>query len=81
MSWHRVWVRPWFVRRLEDVNLRRQERDIFSRCALLRRRQRPDQEVVEFFLEREAVKVMIGEVREDEPELAEVLRVEPIKLG
>jgi len=39
------------------------------------------EEVVEFFLEREADKLMIGEVREDEPELAEVLWVEPIKLG
>jgi hypothetical protein len=37
--------------------------------------------VVEFFLEREAAEAMIGEVREDEPVLAEDLRVEAIELG
>jgi len=37
--------------------------------------------VVEFFLEREAAEAMIGEVREDEPGLAEDLRVEAIELG
>ena len=37
--------------------------------------------VVEFFLEQEAAEAMIGEVREDEPELAEELRVEAIELG
>ena len=37
--------------------------------------------VVEFFLEREAAEAMIGEVREDEPVLAEELRVEAIELG
>jgi hypothetical protein len=35
----------------------------------------PVEQVVEFFLEREAGEVMIGEVREDEPSLAEELRV------
>ena len=39
------------------------------------------EKVVEFFLEREAAEVMIGEVREDEPELAEPLRVEAIAFG
>jgi hypothetical protein len=39
------------------------------------------EKVVEFFLEREAAEAMIGEVREDEPELAEELRVEVIELG
>ena len=39
------------------------------------------EKVVEFFLEREAAEAMIGEVREDEPELAENLRVEAIELG
>ena len=34
---------------------------------------------VEFFLEREAAEAMIGEVREDEPVLAEELRVEAIE--
>jgi len=34
------------------------------------------EKVVEFFLEREAAEAMIGEVREDEPLLAEELRVE-----
>ena len=37
--------------------------------------------VVEFFLERDAAEAMIGEVREDEPVLAEDLRVEAIELG
>ena len=37
--------------------------------------------VVEFFLERDAAKEMIGEVREDEPVLAEEPRVEAIELG
>jgi hypothetical protein len=37
--------------------------------------------VVEFFLERDAAEAMIGEVREDEPMLAEELRVEAIQLG
>jgi hypothetical protein len=37
--------------------------------------------VVEFFLEREAAEAMIGEVREGEPELAKELRVEAIELG
>jgi hypothetical protein len=37
--------------------------------------------VVEFFLEREAAEGMIGEVREDEPLLAEGLRVEAVELG
>ena len=39
------------------------------------------EKVVEFFLEREAAEAMIGEVREDEPVLAEDLRVEAIELG
>jgi hypothetical protein len=39
------------------------------------------EKVVEFFLEREGAEVMIAEVREDEPVLAEVLRVEAIELG
>jgi hypothetical protein len=48
--------------------------------ALLRRRQRPDgQKVVAFFLERKGADALIGEVREDEPELAEELRVEAIE--
>jgi selenophosphate synthetase-related protein len=37
--------------------------------------------VVEVFLEREAAEAMIGEVREDDPLLAEELRVEAIELG
>jgi hypothetical protein len=37
--------------------------------------------VVEFFLERDAAEAMIGEVREDEPLLAEELRVERIDLS
>jgi len=37
--------------------------------------------VVEFFPEREATEAMIGEVREDAPELAVDLRVETIELG
>ena len=39
------------------------------------------EKVVEFFLEREAAEAMIGEVREDEPALAEDLRVEAVELG
>jgi hypothetical protein len=39
------------------------------------------EKVVEFFLEREAAEAMIDEVREDEPLLAEELRVEAIELG
>jgi hypothetical protein len=39
------------------------------------------EKVVEFFLEQEAAGAMIGEVREDEPLLAEELRVEAIELG
>ena len=39
------------------------------------------EKVVEFFLEREAAEAMIGEVREDEPALAEDLRVEAIDLA
>jgi hypothetical protein len=38
------------------------------------------EKVVEFFLEREAAEAMIGEVRKDEPALAEELRVEAIEL-
>jgi hypothetical protein len=38
------------------------------------------EKVVEFYLEREAAEAMIGEVREDEPVLAEELRVEAIEL-
>jgi hypothetical protein len=38
------------------------------------------EKVVEFFLEREGAETMIGEVREDEPALAEELRVETIDL-
>jgi hypothetical protein len=37
--------------------------------------------VVEFFLEREAAEAMLNDVREDEPVLAEELRVEAIELG
>ena len=51
-----------------------------SRPAVLRSRQRPDPKGREFFLEREAAEAMIDEVREDEPELAEELRVEAIEL-
>jgi hypothetical protein len=39
------------------------------------------EKLVESFLEREAAEAMIGEVREDEPLLAEDLRVEAIELG
>ena len=39
------------------------------------------EKVVEFFPERKAAEAMIGEVREDEPMLAEDLRVEGIELG
>jgi hypothetical protein len=35
---------------------------------------------IEIFLERQGTEAMIGEVREDEPELAEALRVEAIEL-
>jgi hypothetical protein len=38
------------------------------------------EKVVEFFLDREAAEAMIDEVREDEPALAEELRVEPVEL-
>jgi hypothetical protein len=38
------------------------------------------EKVVEFFLEREGAEAMIGEVREDEPALAEDLRVEAVEL-
>jgi hypothetical protein len=38
------------------------------------------EKVVEFFLEREAAEVMIREAREDDPELAEELRIEAIEL-
>ena len=37
------------------------------------------EKVVEFFREREAAEAMIGEVREDEPVLAEELRVEAVE--
>lgn len=37
--------------------------------------------VVEFFLERDAAEAMIREVREDEPTLAWDLRVERVELG
>jgi hypothetical protein len=49
--------------------------------ARLRRRQRPDRELVELFLEREGAEAMFREVRGDEPMLAEALRVEAIELG
>jgi hypothetical protein len=39
------------------------------------------EKVVEFFFDREAAEAMICEVREDEPAVAEVLRVEAIELG
>jgi hypothetical protein len=39
------------------------------------------EKVVGFFLEREAAEVMIDELREGEPLLAEDLRVEAIGLG
>jgi hypothetical protein len=39
------------------------------------------EKVVEFFLRREAAEAMIRVVREDEPVLAEELRVEAIELG
>jgi hypothetical protein len=39
------------------------------------------EKVVEFFLEREAAEAMIGEVREDEPVLAEDLWVVAIELA
>jgi hypothetical protein len=39
------------------------------------------EKVVELFLEREAAEAMVREVREDEPVLAEDLRVEAIELG
>ena len=48
-----------------------------------RRQERPAAEKAresEFFLERETAEAMIREVREDEPVLAEVLRVEAIEL-
>jgi hypothetical protein len=39
------------------------------------------EKVVEFFLERETAEAMIGEVRADEPVLAEDLRVEAVEVG
>jgi hypothetical protein len=39
------------------------------------------EKVVELFLEREAAEAMIGEAREDEPALAEDLRIEAVELG
>jgi hypothetical protein len=39
------------------------------------------EKVAEFFLEREAAEAMLREVREDEPALADDLRVEAIELG
>jgi hypothetical protein len=39
------------------------------------------EKVVEFFLEREAADAMVDEVREDEPLLAQDLRVEAVELG
>ncbi len=39
------------------------------------------EKVVEFFLERDAAEAMIDEVREDEPALAEDLRIEVIELA
>ena len=39
------------------------------------------EKVVEFFLERKAAEAMILEVREDDPVLAEDLRVEAVELG
>jgi hypothetical protein len=39
------------------------------------------EKVIEFFLERDAAEAMIRDVREDEPMLAEDLRVEAIELG
>jgi hypothetical protein len=39
------------------------------------------EKVVEFFLEREEAEAMIDEVREDEPMLADELRVEAIELA
>ena len=39
------------------------------------------EKVLEFFLEREAAEAMIEEVWEDEPVLAEELRVKAIELG
>jgi hypothetical protein len=38
------------------------------------------EKVDEFFLERDAAEAMISEVRDDEPVLAEELRVEAIEL-
>jgi hypothetical protein len=46
------------------------------RCGLPRRGK-----VVDFFLEREAAEAKIGEVRVDEPMLAEELRVEAVELA
>jgi hypothetical protein len=39
------------------------------------------EKVVEFFLEPEAAEAMMGEVRKDEPALAEELRIEAIELN
>ena len=39
------------------------------------------EKVVEFFLERDAAEAMIDEVREDEPVLAEDLRVEAVEFS
>jgi len=39
------------------------------------------EKVVEFFVDREPAEAMIREVREDEPVLAEDLRVAAIELG
>ena len=57
------------------------ERGVSSRHGLLGVVSAQTKKVVEFFLEREAAKAMIGEVRGDEPVMAEDLRVEAIELG
>jgi hypothetical protein len=75
---HRVLALP----RAPVSTSRRLGRRIYADgCALLRRRQSSTEKVVEFFLERDAAEEMIDVVREDEPLLAEELRVEAIELG
>ena len=69
------------LRRLEDVNPRRQNATYPDDVLFYGVVSAQTEKVVEFFLGREAAEAMIDEVREDEPLLAEELRVEAIELG
>jgi hypothetical protein len=71
------WVYSWTS--TPDQHVYSRPRPMLTSCSSTASSAAHTEKVVEFFLERETAEAMTGEVREDEPVLAEELCVEAIE--